>query len=73
MGELTPLLPEMIKTAEYLAKGFSMVRVDLFDINGKIAFSEMTLTPMGVLIPIEPVSSDYELGKLLYISNVVTK
>lgn len=73
MGELTPLLPEMVKTAEYLAKGFPMVRVDLFDINGKIVFSEMTLTRIGALIPIEPVSSDYELGKLLDISNVVTK
>lgn len=73
VGELTPLLPEMIKTAEYLAKGFPMVRVDLFDINGKIVFSEMTFTPGGALIPIEPVSSDYELGKLLDISKVVKK
>ena len=29
---LSPLLPEMLKTAEFLAKDFPMVRVDLFDI-----------------------------------------
>ena len=69
--ELSPLLPEMIKTAEYLAKGFPMVRVDLFDINGRIILSEMTFTPGGALIPFEPLSADRELGDKLDISDLV--
>lgn len=63
--ELSPLLPEMIKTAEYLAKGFPMVRVDLFDIEGKMILSEMTFTPGGALIPFDPLSADRMLGDKL--------
>ena len=58
----------MIKTAEFLAKDFPMVRVDLFDINGKIILSEMTFTPGGALIPFEPLSADRKLGDKLDIS-----
>lgn len=66
--ELSPLLPKMIETAEYLAKDFPMVRVDLFDINGKIILSEMTFTPGGALIPFEPLKADKKLGSMLDIS-----
>ncbi len=65
---LSPLLSEMIETAEFLAKGFPMVRVDLFDIGGKIILSEMTFTPGGALIPFEPISADRLLGDKLDIS-----
>ena len=61
---------EMIKTAEFLAKDFPMVRVDLFDINGKIILSEMTFTPGGALIPFEPLSADRKLGDKLDISHL---
>lgn len=37
-------LDEMIKMAEDLANGFHQVRVDLYNIDGKIYFSEMTFT-----------------------------
>lgn len=66
--KLSPLLPKMIETAEYLAKEFPMVRVDLFDINGKIILSEMTFTPGGALIPFEPLKADKKLGSMLDIS-----
>ena len=55
----------MINTAEFIAKDFPMVRVDLFDIKGKIILSEMTFTPGGGLILFDPLTSDYELGKML--------
>ncbi len=71
--KLSPLLPEMIKTAEFLAKDFPMVRVDLYDVNGRIVFSEMTFTPGGALIPLEPVKSDFEMGKRLNISDVMKR
>jgi len=36
---------EMISIAKDLSKGFPEVRVDLYDVNGKIYFGEMTFTP----------------------------
>ena len=70
-SKLSDLLPEMIKTAEYLAKDFPMVRVDLFDINGKIILSEMTFTPGGALIPFSSIESDRMLGEKLEISKLI--
>ena len=46
-NKLSPLLPKMLETAEVLAKQFPLARVDLFDIDGKIVFSELTFTPGG--------------------------
>lgn len=68
VSELSALLPDMIEIAEYLAKDFPMVRVDLFDINGKIILSEMTFTPGGALIPFSSVEADRMLGDKLDIS-----
>jgi len=66
--KLSELLPQMIEMAEYLAKDFPMVRVDLFDIGGKIILSEMTFTPGGALIPFSSVEADRMLGDKLDIS-----
>ena len=60
----------MIKTAERLSKEFPMVRVDLFDINGKIILSEMTFTPGGALIPFAPNDADLKLGQMLSIKQI---
>lgn len=38
---------EMLKIAENLSKPFPCVRVDLYNIEGKIYFGEMTFTSMG--------------------------
>ena len=38
-------LEELLKIAEILGEGFSYVRVDLYDLSGKIIFGEMTFTP----------------------------
>ena len=40
----------MLKVAERLAKPFPVVRVDLYNINGKIYFGEMTFTSLGGLM-----------------------
>jgi len=40
-------LDKMIEISEKLSEGISMVRVDLYEINGKIQFGEMTFTPMS--------------------------
>lgn len=70
---LTPLLPEMIRTAEFLAKDFPMVRVDLFDVDGKIILSELTFTPGGAVIPLSPVEADARLGDMLDISKCMER
>lgn len=62
---------QMETIAEELAKPFPMVRVDLFDVNGKIILSELTFTPGGGLIPFDPISADLELGKKLDISKLI--
>ena len=38
---------QMIKIAEILSAGFPVVRIDLYNINGKIFFGEMTFTEQG--------------------------
>lgn len=68
---LSPLLTEMIKTAEYLSKDFPMVRVDLFDIKGKIILSELTFTPGSALIPFDSIEADFILGELLDIGKEI--
>jgi len=59
--------PEMKITAEKLAKFVDcpFVRIDLYSINNKIYFSEITFSPCSGFIPFEPMSTDVELGKLL--------
>jgi len=68
-NKLSPKLPEMIEIARRLSHNFPMVRVDLFDINGKIILSEMTFTPGGALIPFSSVEADRMLGHKLDISD----
>ena len=55
---------EMINVAGELCKGFDHVRVDLYNINGKIYFGELTFTNGGGYEPIYPREMDFELGKL---------
>lgn len=69
--KLSELLPQMIEIAEYLAKGFPMVRIDLFDICGKLILSEMTFTPGGALIPFDSYEADFSLGQKLDISDLI--
>ncbi len=66
--KLTNLLPQMIKMAEFFAKDFPMVRVDLFDVDGKIILSELTFSPGGALIPFDSYEADLNLGKKLKIN-----
>ena len=70
--QLSPLLPEMISCAKTLSKDFPMVRVDLFDIEGRIVLSELTFTPGGALIPISPPEANRKLGQKLDISKEMT-
>ncbi len=59
---------EMVKIAESLADKFPFVRVDLYNINGKIYFSEMTFTPAKGTLILDDDKCDYEMGEWLDIS-----
>lgn len=58
-------LPEMIKVAEKLSKPFIFVRVDLYNIKGRIVFGELTWIPMGGAGRVLPYEFDRELGEKL--------
>ena len=55
---------KMTEIAATLAQGFQHVRVDLYNIHGRILFGEMTFTNGSGFEPIIPAEADYELGKL---------
>lgn len=55
-------LEEMFYVAEKLAEGIDYVRVDLYNINGRIVFGELTNYPHAGLSPFEPPEFDKELG-----------
>jgi hypothetical protein len=61
-------LSEMIRLAETLSANYKFLRVDLYNVNGKIYFGELTFYPaagMGAFIPEE---WDEKLGNLLALS-----
>lgn len=63
-----PVLPDniadMISVAEKLAADFPFVRVDLYNISGKIIFGELTFYPWSGYVRFSPDSFDFTLGKL---------
>jgi len=60
---------EMKTIAGKLARavGNSFIRVDLYEIDNTVYFSELTFYPNGGFIPFEPKEWDSELGKMLKI------
>jgi len=61
--EKPPALDNIIKLADMLAQGFSYVRVDLYAINGKVYFGEMTFTPGSGFERFVPHSMDEKWGE----------
>lgn len=53
----------MVQLAESLADGFDFIRVDLYNVNNRIYFGELTPYPGGVTTKFLPISQDYSLGK----------
>lgn len=71
---LLPKKPEnfnqMIMISQLLSKRFPFVRVDLFEVEGKIFFSELTFFPGNGMMPFEPIEWDRKLGDMLDLSNI---
>jgi hypothetical protein len=52
----------MIELARKLSTGIPHVRVDLYNINGKVYFGELTFFHWGGMVPFEPEEWDYTFG-----------
>lgn len=68
----SPILPEkpkefelMKQLSEKLSHGFAHLRVDLYEINGKVFFGELTFFHHSGMVPFEPQEWDYKLGELI--------
>ena len=61
---------EMIAVAERLSEGIPHVRVDLYEINGKVYFGEMTFYHWSGLVPYEPEEWDYKLGHWFHLPDI---
>jgi TupA-like ATPgrasp len=68
--ERPALLDEMFDVAARLAAGFPFVRVDLYCVDGRIYFGELTFTPCNGFITYTPGSFDRELGRMLDLSGL---
>lgn len=56
---------EMLRFAALLSKDMPHVRIDLYDINGKIYFGEYTFFHFSGNVPFEPEEWDYKVGQWL--------
>ena len=56
-------LEEMLEIARTLSRDFPAVRIDLYDIGGKILFGEMTYFPWSGYMHFQPDEFDFVLGE----------
>lgn len=56
---------QMVSIAGQLSKGIPFLRVDLYEIGGRIYFGELTFTPCGGMMPFDPPEADMKVGDLL--------
>ena len=54
---------EMKRIAEKLSQGMPFLRVDLYEINGRVYFGELTLSHMSGFVPFEPSDWDQKFGE----------
>jgi len=53
----------MIQLASKLSKGYPHIRVDFYEVNGKVYFGELTLYHWSGFVPFTPSKYDLEFGK----------
>lgn len=68
-ADICPVKPQnfekMLEIANKLSKNIPHVRIDLYNINGKIYFGEMTFFHWSGFVPFVPNSWDYKFGEYL--------
>lgn len=62
-------LNEMLEIVKTLAKGFPTVRVDLYTVQGKIFFGELTFFPWSGYVIYDPDKFDFEAGEKFVLPN----
>lgn len=70
--EMFPEWEAMKDVARALSKGMPHVRVDLYLINHKIYFGELTFFHDGGMVPIYPEEWDYTIGQWLTLPEIIT-
>ena len=60
-------LSEMLETAKTLSAGFHFLRVDLYEINGNLYFSEFTFFSDAGFAPFEPEEWNRTLGSWIHL------
>ncbi|MDE7069587.1 MAG: glycosyl transferase, partial [Alistipes sp.] len=63
-------LDRMIELAEKLAAGIAFLRVDFYELDGRIYFGELTFYPGGGLEEFAPEAWDRRLGEMIDLSPV---
>ena len=58
-------LSEMAELAKKLSKGMKQVRIDFYDINGKVYFGEITFFHWSGMVPFDPEEWDYKWGDMI--------
>ena len=59
----------MIRLAEILSDGIPFVRVDFYEINGKVYFGDLNFYPGGGFEEFKPEEWDYTLGSWIHLPN----
>ena len=59
-----PTYTEMLEVARRLAADFAFARIDLYNVDGRIYFGEITHNPGGGLVRLRPRAFDRALGEL---------
>jgi len=60
---------KMINLAKKLSKDIPHVRVDFYEINGKVYFGELTFSHFGGFVPFEPKEWDQKFGEYIKLPN----
>ena len=58
-------LSKMAELARKLSGGMKQVRIDFYDINGKVYFGEITFFHWSGMVPFEPEEWDYKWGEMI--------
>lgn len=76
MADTPPEKPEnfdlMLELAAKLSANIPHVRVDFYEVNGRVYFGELTFTHWSGMVSFEPEEWDYKLGELIDLKSVKT-
>ena len=64
---------KMLELSKKLSVDFPFVRVDLFEIDNKIYFGELTFYHFNGTQPFEPIEWDYKFGDMINIDDLYSK